>query len=151
MEIKAITHLSLFTGIGGLDLAAEMAGITTVGQCEWGDYQTEILEKHWPDIPRWRDINAHFINTGGPMNLDEMRQALSSDATEKAERLEKRIKKLEAEIKWKEAIIAERDKILKAMFNRCYVMTGGAMCIWCECRDLCKALRSIGKPKDKQT
>lgn len=54
----SLTHLSLFSGIGGLDIAAEMAGFETVGQCEWADYPTKVLEKHWPGLPRWRDIRT---------------------------------------------------------------------------------------------
>jgi DNA (cytosine-5)-methyltransferase 1 len=53
-----MTHLSLFSGIGGLDLAAEWAGFHTVGQCEWADYPRAVLGKHWPGLPRWRDIRT---------------------------------------------------------------------------------------------
>lgn len=56
--MPGLPHLSLFSGIGGLDLAAEWAGFETVGQCEFADYPTKVLEKHWPDVPRWRDIRS---------------------------------------------------------------------------------------------
>ena len=72
--MKVLTHLSLFSGIGGLDLAAEWAGIKTVGQCEWADYPTKVLEKHWPDVPRWRDIHDlsadEFIRRTGHATVD---------------------------------------------------------------------------------
>ena len=54
--MKQLTHLSLFSGIGGLDLAAEWAGFKTVGFCEWADYPRSILKKRWPGVPVWKDI-----------------------------------------------------------------------------------------------
>ena len=58
MTNNKLKHLSLFSGIGGLDLAAEWAGFETVGQCEWADYPTKVLERHWPDVVKWKDIRS---------------------------------------------------------------------------------------------
>ena len=53
MELKA---LSLFSGIGGLDLAAEMAGIETVALCEIEPFPVEVLKKRFPDVPIFSDV-----------------------------------------------------------------------------------------------
>jgi hypothetical protein len=54
--VNEITHGSLFTGIGGLDLGLERAGMVTKWQVEIDPYCTRVLEKHWPDVPRFKDV-----------------------------------------------------------------------------------------------
>lgn len=47
---------SLFAGIGGFDLGFERAGMQCKWQVEIDEYATRVLEKHWPDVTRFRDI-----------------------------------------------------------------------------------------------
>lgn len=50
--------LSLFSGVGGFDLGLENAGMKTIYQCEWDKHANSILERHWPQVPRWGDITT---------------------------------------------------------------------------------------------
>lgn len=52
------TFLSLFSGIGGIDLGLERAGWDCVGQVEIDPYRRGILERHWPGVPRWDDVRG---------------------------------------------------------------------------------------------
>lgn len=51
-----MTFGSLFAGIGGFDLGLERAGMQCKWQVEIDDYATKVLEKHWPNVKRYRDV-----------------------------------------------------------------------------------------------
>jgi len=53
-----LTFGSLFAGAGGFDLGFERAGMECKWQVEIDDYANRVLAKHWPDVPRWKDINT---------------------------------------------------------------------------------------------
>jgi DNA (cytosine-5)-methyltransferase 1 len=50
--------VSLFSGVGGFDLGLEQAGMKTIYQCEWDKHATNILQRHWPHVPKWGDITT---------------------------------------------------------------------------------------------
>lgn len=50
--------LSLFTGSGIVDKVFQDVGFKIKGQVEIDDYCTALLERHYPDIPRARDIKT---------------------------------------------------------------------------------------------
>jgi len=50
--------LDLFSGIGGISLAAHWAGMETVAFCEIEPFCQTVLKKHWPDIPIYDDVKS---------------------------------------------------------------------------------------------
>jgi len=67
-----MTFGSLFAGIGGFDLGLERAGMKCKWQVEIDPFCRKVLQKHWPEVPRYRDvreiekIESVDIICGGP-------------------------------------------------------------------------------------
>lgn len=53
-----LTHGSLFSGVGGMDLGFDAAGIETLWQCEIDAKPRSVLAKHWPNATRYTDVKT---------------------------------------------------------------------------------------------
>lgn len=53
-----MTHASLFSGIGGFDLAAEWAGWTNAFNCEIDPFCQAVLKYHFPNAAQYEDIRT---------------------------------------------------------------------------------------------
>jgi DNA (cytosine-5)-methyltransferase 1 len=51
-----MTHASLFSGIGGFDLAAEWMGWHNEFHCEWNEFGQKVLKHHFPNSISYHDI-----------------------------------------------------------------------------------------------
>ena len=81
------------------------------------------------------------------MNLEQFKRALSSDATKRAETMEKTIKDLHTKIREKDAQLTQRKEMCRVLFNRCFATSHGMMCLFCdqELKKTCKAERTVAK------
>lgn len=50
------TFGSLFAGIGGFDMGMEQAGWDCKFQVEWDKHCRSVLDRHWPNVEKWGDI-----------------------------------------------------------------------------------------------
>ncbi len=55
-------HGSLFSGIGGFDLAAEWMGWDNIFHCEWSEFPRKILHHYWPEAISYADITNTDFN-----------------------------------------------------------------------------------------
>lgn len=67
--MKQLTVGSLFSGIGGIDLGLERAGMRTVWFSEIDPYASRVLAKHWPHVPNHGDITAIDFSTVEPVDV----------------------------------------------------------------------------------
>lgn len=58
MKALRLTHSSLFSGIGGFDLAFASLGIPTLWQVEIDPYSQAVLKKNFPRAPHHSDIRG---------------------------------------------------------------------------------------------
>lgn len=54
-------HGSLFSGIGGFDLAAEWMGWENVFHCEWNQFGQRVLKHYWPNAISYDDITKTYF------------------------------------------------------------------------------------------
>lgn len=60
---------SLFSGIGGLDLGLERAGMRVVWQAETDAFCARVLARHWPGVPNLGDVTAVDWDAVEPVDL----------------------------------------------------------------------------------
>jgi DNA (cytosine-5)-methyltransferase 1 len=59
MEVRGrMTHGSLFSGIGGFDLASEWMGWENIFHCEWNEFGQRVLKHHFPNSISYGDITT---------------------------------------------------------------------------------------------
>lgn len=83
-----LTHVDLFSGIGGFALAARWAGVETIAFAEIDSYASRVIERHFPGVRNYGDVRNvpamdAWLLTGGfpcqPFSSAGKRQGKADD------------------------------------------------------------------------
>ncbi|MBS1722829.1 MAG: DNA (cytosine-5-)-methyltransferase [Armatimonadetes bacterium] len=62
--------MSLFAGIGGIDLALEQLGVRSVAFCDWEPYCQKVLSARWPGVPVFGDVKDLSVTELADKDID---------------------------------------------------------------------------------
>lgn len=70
-------HVSLFSGVGGFDVAAERLGLTPAAMCELDNAAAGVLAHHWPGVPLFRDVKEVTGDSLRQLGIDPDRTVIT--------------------------------------------------------------------------
>ena len=114
-----LTHISLFAGIAGIDIAAQWAGFRTILFVEIDPFCQKVLNKHWPDVPIIGDIR------------DVTKEAIANATSQRPHNQENK-QELEGEggnkLHLEQSRVNESTRIKKSIIPPITLITGGFPC-----------------------
>lgn len=78
MSAMPLAHISLFSGVGGFDLAASEAGIPTIAACEIDKAARGVLADHFPDTHIYLDVKEVTGDSLRSLGADPGRTVLTA-------------------------------------------------------------------------
>lgn len=76
--MSGLVHVSLFSGVGGVDLAMHQAGIPTIAACEIDKAARGVLADRFPDVHLYTDVKEVTGDGLRELGVDRRRTVLSA-------------------------------------------------------------------------
>ncbi len=84
------------------------------------------------------------------MNLEQFKEALSSDAQKRCNQLSETVRELQGNVRMLNDVIAIKNKAVHQLQNRCFAQTRGSLCPFCGFYDECTSRIYESKDREKR-
>ena len=89
-----MNHISLFSGIGGFDLASEWIGWNNIASCEINPFGRKVLNHYWPDALHHDDVHTFTKKLLNEAFISKAPEKLVRAEMEKKEQAKQKLQKL---------------------------------------------------------